>query len=198
MALLAGSFVLISNPAEVRHDRDAQARGDPGFRSPSRSAVDAVRCPIEVRQGLIERNAGVPELKQLLEFLHAEPSLPDNGPKRAWFEIAAEVDRDCDGSRRIFGERHQVMTADDPIDHESGAPEGSNDALAVQRRQLAVGHARPRLLLGGFQAARRKGWVAPERSDIPALRGSLPRHWRGLPVPCRLRSRPPAGPEPGR
>src|SRR5271165_6462956 len=137
---------LIDPAIAVQNGRVVKRTGD-GIIIEFRSVVDAVRCAIEAQSGLIERNAGVPELKQLLEFLHAEPGLPDNGPKRAWFEIAAGADRDCDGSRRIVGERHQVMTADDPIDHESGAPEGSNDALAVQRRQLAVGHARPRLLL---------------------------------------------------
>src|SRR5208282_3944294 len=37
-----------------------------------RSAVDTVRCAIEVQNGLIERNAGVPEDRRI-EFSHRHP-----------------------------------------------------------------------------------------------------------------------------
>ena len=79
---------LIDPAIAAHHGRIVKGAGD-GSIVGFRSAMDAVRCAIEVQTGLIERNAGVPELKQLLEFLHAESGLPDDGPKRAGLEIAA-------------------------------------------------------------------------------------------------------------
>jgi hypothetical protein len=45
------------------------------------------------------------------------------------------------GSRRVAGEYHDMMTADDAIRHESPTRQGPNDATAVQHRQLSVSHA---------------------------------------------------------
>src|SRR3984957_16693019 len=81
-------------------------------------------------------------LKQRLKFLQAESGLFDDGTKSAWLEVAARMDRHSDRSRPVAREDHNVMTADDPICHESWARQGSNDAAAaVQDRQLSVSHA---------------------------------------------------------
>ena len=51
------------------------------------------------------------------------------------------MDWHSDRSRPVSGEYHDVMTADDPICQESCARQGSNDAPAVQGRQLSVSRA---------------------------------------------------------
>jgi hypothetical protein len=58
-------------------------------------------------------------LKQRLKFLQAESGLFDDGTESAWLEVAARMDWHSDRSRPIAGEDHNVMTADDPICHES-------------------------------------------------------------------------------
>src|SRR5271157_4993155 len=53
------------NPAiAAHHGRIVKRTGD-GSIIEFRSVVDAVRCAIEVQQGLIERNAGVPEDRRI-------------------------------------------------------------------------------------------------------------------------------------
>jgi hypothetical protein len=58
-------------------------------------------------------------LKQRLKFLQVESRLFDDGTESAWLEVAARMDWHSDRSRPIAGEDHNVMTADDPICHES-------------------------------------------------------------------------------
>jgi hypothetical protein len=79
--------------------------------------------------------------KQLVELLHFKSSLPDDGPERAWFEVAAGMDGYGDGPRRVSGKDHHVMTADDPINQEPRASEGADNAPSVKRRQPAIGHS---------------------------------------------------------
>jgi hypothetical protein len=50
------------------------------------------------------------------------------------------MDGHSDRSRAVAVEDHDVVTADDPICNESRARQGSNDAAAVQDRQLSVSH----------------------------------------------------------
>jgi hypothetical protein len=58
-------------------------------------------------------------LKQRLKLIEAESGLFNDGTERARLEVAARMDWHGDGSRRIAGEDPNVMTADDPICHES-------------------------------------------------------------------------------
>jgi class 3 adenylate cyclase/TolB-like protein len=55
---------LIDPPHVVHHGRVVKRTGD-GAIVEFRSVVDAVRCAIEVQQGMIERNAGVPPEKRI-------------------------------------------------------------------------------------------------------------------------------------
>src|SRR5271170_1834679 len=55
---------LIDPTIAVHHGRVVKRTGD-GSIIEFRSVVDAVRCAIEVQQGLIERNAGVPEDRRI-------------------------------------------------------------------------------------------------------------------------------------
>ena len=55
---------LIDPTIAVHHGRVVKRTGD-GFISEFRSVVDAVRCAIEVQQGLIERNAGLPPERRI-------------------------------------------------------------------------------------------------------------------------------------
>ena len=55
---------LIDPTIAVHHGRVIKRTGD-GALVEFRSVVDAVRCAIEVQQGLIERNAGVPEDRRI-------------------------------------------------------------------------------------------------------------------------------------
>jgi hypothetical protein len=50
------------------------------------------------------------------------------------------MDGHSDRSRAVAVEDHDVVTADDSICNESRARQGSNDAAAVQDRQLSVSH----------------------------------------------------------
>jgi hypothetical protein len=59
------------------------------------------------------------KLKQRLKFFHAESGLFDDGTKSAWLEVSARMDWHSDRSPPIAREDHNVMTADDPICHES-------------------------------------------------------------------------------
>jgi adenylate cyclase len=56
---------LIDPAIAAHHGRIVKRTGD-GAIVDFRSAVDAVRCAIEVQNGLIERNAGVPEDRRIL------------------------------------------------------------------------------------------------------------------------------------
>ncbi len=80
LARLRGLRSDLIDPAIAAHRGRVVKRTEDGSIVEFRSAVDAVRCAIEAPTDLVERNPGVPELKQLLEFLHAEPGLPDDGP----------------------------------------------------------------------------------------------------------------------
>src|SRR5271165_1850129 len=55
---------LIDPTIAVHHGRTVKRTGD-GSIVEFRSVVDAVRCAIEVQNGLIERNAGVPEDRRI-------------------------------------------------------------------------------------------------------------------------------------
>ena len=55
---------LIDPTIAVHHGRIVKRTGD-GFIVEFRSVVDAVRCAIEVQNGMIERNAGVPEDRRI-------------------------------------------------------------------------------------------------------------------------------------
>ena len=55
---------LIDPSIALRHGRVVKRTGD-GIIIEFRSVVDAVRCAIEVQNGLIERNAGVPEDRRI-------------------------------------------------------------------------------------------------------------------------------------
>src|SRR5271157_1512454 len=55
---------LIDPAIAAHHGRTVKRTGD-GSIIEFRSVVDAVRCAIEVQQGLIDRNAGVPEEKRI-------------------------------------------------------------------------------------------------------------------------------------
>src|SRR6059036_1675506 len=55
---------LIDPTVAVHHGRVVKRTGD-GSLVEFRSVVDAVRCAIEVQNGLIERNAGVPEDRRI-------------------------------------------------------------------------------------------------------------------------------------
>jgi len=55
---------LIDPTIAVHHGRIVKRTGD-GSIIEFRSAIDAVRCAIEVQQGLIERNAGVPPERRI-------------------------------------------------------------------------------------------------------------------------------------
>jgi adenylate cyclase len=62
---------LIDPAIAVHHGRVVKRTGD-GSIVEFRSDVDAVRCAIEVQNGLIERNVGVPEDRRIL-FLQLQP-----------------------------------------------------------------------------------------------------------------------------
>jgi adenylate cyclase len=53
------------DPAIAAHNGRAVKRTGDGIIIEFRSVVDAVRCAIEVQQGMIERNAGVPPEKRI-------------------------------------------------------------------------------------------------------------------------------------
>ena len=55
---------LIDPAVAAHHGRIVKRTGD-GSIIEFRSAVDAVRCAIEIQNGLIERNAGVPEDRRI-------------------------------------------------------------------------------------------------------------------------------------
>jgi hypothetical protein len=79
-------------------------------------------------------------LKQRLEFFQAQSRLFDDRPERAGLQVAARMDWNGEGSRRVAGKDHNMMTADDPIRPEARSRQGSNDATTVQRGQPSVGH----------------------------------------------------------
>jgi len=57
------------------------------------------------------------------------------------------MDWHSNGSRRVAGQDHDVMTANDPVRRESRTRQSSNDATAVQGRQLSVSHAQATVTL---------------------------------------------------
>src|ERR1700738_650051 len=57
---------LIDPTVAVHHGRVVKRTGD-GSLIEFRSVVDAVRCPIEVQSGMVERNAGLP-IERRIEF----------------------------------------------------------------------------------------------------------------------------------
>ncbi len=61
LARLKGLRSDLIDPAIVAHHGRIVKRTGDGSIIEFRSVVDAVRCAVEVQQGLIERNAGVPE-----------------------------------------------------------------------------------------------------------------------------------------
>ena len=56
---------MIDPTIAVHHGRIVKRTGD-GSIIEFRSVVDAVRCTIEVQNGLVERNAGLPEDRRIL------------------------------------------------------------------------------------------------------------------------------------
>ena len=71
---------LIDPAIAVHHGRIVKRTGD-GSIAEFRSVVDAVRCAIEVQNGLIERNAGLPPERraQLSRLSYAPEKLPRSG-----------------------------------------------------------------------------------------------------------------------
>jgi hypothetical protein len=58
-------------------------------------------------------------LKQRLKFIEAESGLFNDGTEGAGLEVSTRMDWHSDCSRPVAWENHNVMTADDPICHES-------------------------------------------------------------------------------
>ncbi len=94
------------NPAiDAHHGRIVKRTGD-GSLIEFRSVVDAVRCAIEVQNGLIERNSGLPPERRI-EFrvgIHLG-------------DVVEEADSDLmgtglAGTRRREGRRHEQRTVD--------------------------------------------------------------------------------------
>ena len=105
LARLRGlSSDLIDPAIAAHHGRIVKRTGD-GILIEFRSVVDAVRCAIEVQNGLIERNAGVPEDRRI-EFrigIHLGDVVEesDGDLMGDGVNIAARLEGDCDAGRDL-------------------------------------------------------------------------------------------------
>ena len=154
LARFAGAAQRLIDPTiAVHHGRVVKRTGD-GSLIEFRSVVDAVRCAIEVQNGLIERNAGLPPERRI-EFrvgIHlgdvveeADGDLMGDGVNiAARLEGIAEPGAIClseDAYRQVKGRLDLAVTRSRP----DGAQEHrrADPGLFARSRQAGAGEARP-------------------------------------------------------
>ena len=74
------------------------------------------------------------------KFFNGEARLADDRSKRAGFEIAIPVYRNCDRSSQIAWYLEHMMASRDAIDNKSSLGERSNNILSACDRQTARTH----------------------------------------------------------
>ena len=137
---------LIDPTIAVHHGRVVKRTGD-GILIDFRSVVDAVRCAVEVQNGMVERNAGVPPEKRI-EFrvgIHlgdvveeADGDLMGDG-----VNIAARLEGVCKPGSICLSEQAywQVKGRLDLAVHDLGPKELKNIAEPIRVYSLEVGNA---------------------------------------------------------
>ena len=104
---------LIDPTIAVHHGRIVKRTGD-GAIVEFRSVVDAVRCATEVQQGMIDRNAGVPNNRQI-EFrigIHLGDVVEESAPRirTRWITVFSALRPSIKVRRRIFSPRRALIS----------------------------------------------------------------------------------------
>jgi hypothetical protein len=74
-------------------------------------------------------------LHESYELIDRKAGLSDDTAQGARLKVPVRVHRNRNSSHWISGVDENVMAADDPVDDEAGAGQGSDDSPAADRRQ---------------------------------------------------------------